>query len=333
MKSIAGSFILLYLVSCLQAQTLRPYGPQPLAHTYSIVAVDPKTGQMGAAVQSHWFSVGSLVIWGEAGVGVVATQSFVNPAFGPDGLALMKAGKGPEAALKELLAADPGAAFRQVAFAGKSGQTAVHTGASCIAAAGHQQGNGYSVQANMMLDSVVWSAMADAYERAANRPFAERLLAALEAAQESGGDIRGQQSAAILIVAPESSGQVWADRLVDLRVEDHPQPVTELGRLLKLQRAYDHMNMGDAAVEKGDIDGAMRAYGAAEQLFPENTEMKYWHAIALANAGRLEEALPIFAAVFAVDNNWRELTRRLPASGLLELDADLLKQLLELDRD
>lgn len=320
-----SSFIVLLLLS-------GPSGAQPsgpLVHTYSIVAVDPETGAMGAAVQSHWFSVGSLVIWGEAGVGVVATQSFVNPAFGPEGLERMKAGKSADEALRELVAADEGRAYRQVAMADRSGRVAAYTGDQCIYAAGHLTGDGFSVQANMMLDSTVWPAMAGAYRSASDLPFAERLVAALQAAEAAGGDIRGRQSAALLIVAPEATGNLWEDRLIDLRVEDHPTPVQELARLVRLHRAYEHMNRGDLAVEQGDIEGAMKSYGAAEGLFPDNLEMKYWHAIALANAGQLEAALPIFANVFAADANWRTLTSRLPASGLLQLEADDLERILE----
>src|SRR6185503_283488 len=216
-------------------------------HTFSIVARDPATGELGVAVQSHWFSVGTAVPWAEAGVGAVATQSFVNPAYGPDGLALMKQGVAAPDALAQLVTKDPGEAVRQVAFVDSQGRVAAHTGKKCIAACGDHVGAGYSVQANMMENERVWPAMARAYE-AAKGPLAERLLAALEAAQKEGGDIRGQQSAAILVVRAKSTGHVWEDRLVDLRVEDSLHPIEELRRLYLVHEAYEHMNAGDLAV-------------------------------------------------------------------------------------
>jgi uncharacterized Ntn-hydrolase superfamily protein len=258
----------------------------------------------------------------------VATQSFVDVSYGPLALEMLKAGRSPEDALRGLVAADEGRAVRQVAIVDAQGRVAAHTGEGCIPAAGHITGEGYSCQANLMEKDTVWGAMARAYESATG-DFASRLLAALEAAQAEGGDIRGKQSAAILIVAPESSGRPWEDRLVDLRVEDAPDPVRELGRLLELHRAYEHMNAGDLAVERGETEAARREYGAAEALAPDNLEMAYWHAVALANSGELEESLPIFRRVFAGDRDWAELTPRLIGVGLLELTPDELQRVLD----
>jgi uncharacterized Ntn-hydrolase superfamily protein len=286
-------------------------------HTFSIVARDPKTGDLGVAVQSHWFSVGSVVPWAEAGVGAVATQSFVKASYGPLGLALLRSGKSAQQALNELLALDPRADVRQVAIVDAKGGVAVHTGAHCIAKAGHHPGAGYSAQANLMLRETVWDAMGHAYE-SAEGDLAARLLAALDAAQREGGDIRGRQSAAILIVRGTSTGHVWEDRLVDLRVEDSTDPVAELTRLVKLHRAYDHMNAGDLAVEHKDVDGAAREYGMAEALVPDSAEMLFWHAIAMAGAGRIDAARPLMARAYGADSNWRILLGRLPASGLLD---------------
>ena len=288
-------------------------------HTFSIVARDPATGQLGVAVQSHWFSVGSLVTWAEAGVGAVATQSFVDPAYGDRGLDLMRSGLSAPDALAALLAVDEGRSVRQVAFVDAAGHIAAHTGAECIAAASDLQGDGYSVQANMMANDSVVPAMQAAYE-AADGELADRLLAALDAAQAAGGDIRGRQSAAILIVAGESSGRPWADRVLELRVEDHPQPLAELRRLLGVHRAYDHMNAGDLAVEEGDAERATDEYNQALALLPDNLEVAYWAALTLATADRLDEALPLFRRVFAADPAWIELTRRLPASGVMPDD-------------
>ena len=301
--------------------------PRRPVHTYSIVARDPVTGDLGVAVQSHWFSVGSVVSWAEAGVGAVATQSFVEVSYGPLGLELMRAGKTAPEALAALLAVDEQAAVRQVAMVDRHGNVAVHTGDSCIEEAGHHAGEGYAVQANMMERDTVWAAMAAAYE-STEGDLAERLMAALEAAQAEGGDVRGQQSAALLVVPGVSAGAPWRERKVDLRIEDHPRPVAELRRLLGVQRAYDHMNRGDERFAADDVEGALAEYAAAARLYPESLEVRYWQAVTLVGGGRLEEALPIFAEVFAAGPRWRELTRRLPAAGLLPADPALLAAIL-----
>lgn len=315
-----ATFVLVLSVHILSAQ------PRPL-HTFSIVARDSVTGEMGVAVQSHWFSVGPIVPWAEAGVGAVATQSFVDPAYGPLGLELMRSGKTAGQALEGVLASDPGEAVRQVAMVDTRGNVAAHTGTKCIPAAGHYVGEQFSVQANLMLNDKVWPAMAEAY-RTTRGELADRLLAALDAAQAVGGDIRGRQSAAILIVSGKNTGRPWIDRIMDLRVEDNPEPLEELRRLVNVHRAYQHMNAGDLAVEKNDIPAAQREYGAAEAMFPDNLEMKYWHAVALVNAGGVEESLPLFKAVFKGDPNWVELTQRLPKVGLLNADDAALRKIL-----
>jgi len=301
---------------CAVAPAREPSLQRPV-HTFSIVARDPATGEMGVAVQSHWFSVGPLVPWAAAGVGAVATQSFVNPAFGPDGLALMERGRSATEALAELIAADPGEAMRQVALVDARGQVAVHTGARCIAWAGHRTGEGYGVQANMMLGDAVVPAMARAFETTTG-PLAERLIAALEAGQAAGGDIRGQQSAALLVVRGESSGRVWEDRVVDLRVEDHARPIAELRRLYTIHRAYRHMNAGDAAMEAGDLSRALEEYARAAELDPDNVEIRFWNAFTLATNGESERAVPIFRRVFEADAAWAELLGRLPDAGLVD---------------
>jgi len=305
----------------------RAFVLERLAHTYSIVARDPATGEMGVAVQSHWFSVGSIVTWGEAGVGVVATQSFVDPSYGPLGLALMKAGRTAGQALEALKGADPRPEVRQVAMLDVNGNVAAHTGAKCIPAAGHIVGENFSVQANLMLSDKVWPAMAEAF-RNTQGPLAERLLAALEAAESVGGDIRGKQSAAVLIVKGKSTGQPWADRVMELRVEDHPEPLRELKRLMRIHRAYEHMNQGDLAIERGDHGRARREYGAAESMFPENLEMKFWHAVALLNAGQIQESLPLFRDIFARARNWAALLPRLAKVDVLKTDATTLQEIL-----
>ncbi len=298
-----------------------------LANTYSIVARDPVTGEMGVAVQSHWFSVGTLVSWAAAGVGAIATQSFVNVSFGPNGLALLKQGKTAPEALDILINSDEGRDVRQLAIIDAQGNVAAYTGKKCISAAGHIVGDNFSVQANMMLNEKVWPAMAKAYHESKGA-LAERMLTALEAAQGVGGDIRGKQSAVILVVNGKATGKIWEDKRLDLRVDDHPEPIKEIKRLYQLFRAYEYMNAGDLAVEKNDIQGALKAYSTAEAMFPDNLEMKYWQAISLANVGMLEQALPLFSLIFKKDENWRILTERLPGVGLLNVKDDDLKKIL-----
>lgn len=303
--------------------------PQRPVATYSIVARDSVTGQMGVAVQSHWFSVGSVVPWAEAGVGAVATQSFVDPRYGPLGLDLMRYGRTAGEALEALVVTDEGRAVRQVAMVDAEGRVAAHTGGRAIEAAGHRTGAGYSVQANLMENPTVWNAMAEAYE-ASEGDLAERLLAALEAAQAEGGDIRGRQSAALLVVKAEGTGQPWADRLFDLRVEDHPRPVEELRRLVRLQRAYQKLSEGDERVTAGDIDGAVEAYRAALAIVPDeatNGEAAFWVGVTLADTGQPEDALPYLQRAYAQDEKWATLLRRLPAAGLLPDDEALIDRL------
>ena len=299
---------------------------RPVA-TYSIVARDTATGQLGVAVQSHWFSVGSVVPWAEAGVGAVATQSFVDPSYGPLGLALMKAGRSAPDSLAALLAGDAQREVRQVGMVDAKGRVATHTGRLNIPAAGGQAGQEFVVQANLMEKPSVWPAMARAYEGASG-DLADRLLAALEAAEAEGGDIRGRQSAAILVVRAESTGRPWADKLFDVRVEDDPEPLKELRRLVGVQRAYNHMSAGDDCVALKDWACAEKEYGAAQALQPDNAEMAFWHAVALASNGRLEAARPLFARAFAADARWRELARRLPGVEQLPSDPKLLETIL-----
>lgn len=305
-----------------------PDNPRRPVSTYSIVARDPATGEMGVAVQSHWFSVGSVVPWAEAGVGAVATQSLVDPTYGPLGLELMRLGRSAPDALAALIAGDEGRDVRQVAMIDANGKVAVHTGKKCIHPAGHVLGKGeqFSVQANLMSNDRIWPAMAKAY-REAKGDLAERMLVALEAAEAAGGDIRGRQSAAIVIVAAKSTGKAWVDRKFDLRVEDHPAPLVELRRLVKLQRAYTHMNAGDLAVEKNDFELAAKEYTAAQIDAPQIVEIPFWRAVSLANSGRVDESLPLFKEVFAREPAWADLVPRLAGSGLLKDDSAMMARI------
>jgi uncharacterized Ntn-hydrolase superfamily protein len=292
-------------------------------HTFSIVGRDPDTGEMGVAVQSHYFTVGPVVPWAEAGVGVVATQSLVDVSYGPLGLQLMREGKSAEEALQALLSVDKGKDGRQVAMIDVKGNVAVHTGPKSIAAAGHKSGANFSAQANLMANDKVWPAMAQAFENTKGE-LADRLLAALDAAQAAGGDIRGQQSAAMVVVAGKKTGNFFTDHLIDLRVDDNPQPLKELRRLLNIQKAYRHLGKSDEFIEKKDLASAKKEYDAAMALYPDNPELPFWYALGIYKAGNQKEALEIFKKLFAQDKVWYELIDRLPASDLLPA-ADVAK--------
>ena len=295
--------------------------------TYSIVALDAETGELGVAVQSHWFSVGFLVPWVKAGVGAVATQSFVKVDYGPDGLELMENGMSAKDALKSLIDQDEAEAVRQVAMIDINGNVAAHTGERCIVFANHVVGKNYSVQANMMENSTVPKAMAVAFENSSG-DLADRMMAALEAAEKEGGDIRGKQSAAMVIMSGEPTGIEWKDTKMSLRIEDHPTPLKELKRLIRIHRAYQHANKGDYYMELNQIDNALTEYNKASKYYPENPELPYWSAVALVNGGRINEALPIFKAVFKSNPNLKKMTPRLIKSGLLIDDEKVLKKIM-----
>jgi uncharacterized Ntn-hydrolase superfamily protein len=276
--------------------------------TYSIVARDPATGEMGVAVQSHWFSVGPIVPWARAGVGAVATQANVEVAYGPRGLELLGGGMGAGAALAQLLAEDPGSAGRQVAILDASGAVATHTGESCMPFAGHVTDENVSCQANIMSSDRVWPAMLEAFT-ATNAALTERLLAALDAAEAEGGDLRGRQSAAILVVP--GAGDPW-DSVLELRVEDHPDPLTELRRLAALHDVYALAGEADELVNDGRYDEAARLYLRAHDRAPDNEELRFWAGIGAAQLGDLTAGARHVAAVIAERPGWGELLARLP---------------------
>lgn len=323
MKSLKKLLFVLMLISLVFADQ---FEKRPV-NTYSIVAYDPATGQLGVAVQSHWFAVGQLVPWAKAGVGAVATQSFVKVEYGPEGLKMMEKGKTANEALDVLLQKDEGREVRQVAMIDTKGNIATHTGRRCVQMAGHYTGDNYSVQANMMENKTVWPAMAKAYENTSG-DLANRMMAALEAAQAEGGDIRGKQSAAMLIVSGEPTGKPWQDKIVDLRVDDHPEPLKQLKRLIRINRAYQHANQGDKYLEQDKISKALEEYKKAEEYYPENPELPYWTAITLAGEGKLEKALPIFKEVFAKNPKLKKMTPRLVEAGLLPDDEELLDKIM-----
>lgn len=276
--------------------------------TYSIVARAPDSGEFGVAVQSHWFSVGAVVPWAQPGVGAVATQSIVEVTYGPRGLELMASGTSAADALAELTARDEGAAVRQVAMIDAAGLVATHTGADCVGFAGHVAGHQVSCQANMMRSADVWPAMLAAYE-STEGSLARRLLAALEAAEAAGGDARGKQSAALLVVP--ASGEPW-QQTVSLRVEDDAEPLPELRRLLDLHEAYTMVGLADECSAAGRHDEAAALYQAAARLAPGNHELRFWAGLGAAQAGDWDRALAEVQAAIAAEPGWRGLLARLP---------------------
>jgi uncharacterized Ntn-hydrolase superfamily protein len=304
-------------------------------HTYSIVARDPETGQLGVGVQSHAFGVGRVVTWAEAGVGAVATQAVADPSFGPLGLDLLRAGVAPDAALAELLSGDSMTDVRQVGMIDGQGRVAAHTGARCIAAAGHRRGRDYSAQANMMLRDTVWTAMGNAFE-GANGDLAERIIVSLEAAEREGGDLRGMQSASLLVVGGPASSRRWEGRLFDLRVDDHAEPLAELRRLMHRARAIRHMGLAVQLLSRPDRDGDSAAQAQAEFAQADRhleaaggyVEPVFWYAVGLAGAGLVDEALPHFKRVFSTNERYRELARRLPPTGRVPDDPAVMARIL-----
>ncbi|NOT34298.1 MAG: DUF1028 domain-containing protein [Candidatus Eisenbacteria bacterium] len=303
--------------------------PGPLAHTYSIVARDSVTGEMGVAVQSHYFSVGPIVPWAEAGVGVVATQSLVLVDYGPNGLELMRRGFTASQALDMLKHGDANPDVRQVAMIDAKGNVAAHTGKACIPDAGFRTGRQYSVQANLMANDKVWPAMAAAYEHAKG-DLAERMMQALEAGERVGGDIRGRQSAAMVVVKAKSSGKPWVDRVIDLRVEDHAQPLVELRRLIRLRRAYNAEDAGDNAIAAGRANEALERYEEAMRLAPDVVELQFWAAVSMYTGGREPEARTVFRRVFAKEARWVPLIERLSRVGLFPDDAAKIRDVTSL---
>jgi uncharacterized Ntn-hydrolase superfamily protein len=293
--------------------------------TYSIVARDPATGELGVAVQSHWFSVGSTVPWAEPGVGAVATQSIADPSYGPNALDLMRRGTSAQDALRRLVEADPQRAVRQVALVDARGGAAVHTGRRCIQFAGHEQGRGWVCAANMMRAQGVPEAMAHAFTTAIGE-MPERLLAALDAAEQAGGDVRGKQSAAMIVV--RGRREQWS-RTLDLRVEDSALPLVELRRLVRLRQAYDLAERADELAGEGRTDEAGLLYRRASEIAPENDELRFWSGLALVALGDRETGLERVRSAIAGNAGLAELLARL--SPELSPSAPAVRELLGRD--
>ena len=278
--------------------------------TYSIVARDPDSGELGVAVQSHWFSVGSIVTWAQPGVGAVATQANAEVSYGPGALALLAEGVPAPDALERLISSDPGGPSRQVAVLDAAGRVGVHTGPKCMEYAGHIVGDGVSCQANIMATDRVWPAMLEAFDDTQGASLTMRLLAALDAAEREGGDLRGRQSAAILVVPP--AGEPWRT-VVSLRVEDHPDPLPELRRLVVLHDAYGLASRADDLLNAGRQDEAAELYVRASERAPDNHELLFWAGLGTAQAGDLDAGVAKVRAAIALQPTWRELLPRLPA--------------------
>lgn len=302
--------------------------------TYSIVARDKDTGELGVAVQSHWFSVGSVVSWARAGVGAVATQAMVEPSYGPLGLELMSSNRSATESLEALLKSDSKRDTRQVAFVDSKGDVAVHTGNKCFRFAGHVQGEQFSCEANLMRNDTIWHAMSKSFKKSSGvpksrrLPLAERLVAALEAGEEAGGDIRGKQSATVLVVSSTLFANSWMGRSVDLRVEDSPSPLLELKRLLRLQRGYEWANKGDEFLNEGKFEESFKAYEKAGEFAPDIEELKFWQGISLVQAKRPKDAKPVLRQVFEKNKDWMQVARNLPKIGLLSKNPAILREIL-----
>ncbi len=301
-----------------------------LAHTYSIVAREAESGKLGVGVQSHAFACGTLVPWVEACVGAVAIQADVDTSYGRLGLALMRAGKTAEQALAALLAADPESDTRQVAMIDNKGRVATHTGKRCIAHAKHITGEGFSVQGNLLAQPDVCEKMVEAYQQAKG-DFNEKMLRALEAAQKAGGDVRGLQSAA-LIVLPGPDDPLERETITNLRVDDSNQPLVDLRRLLTVQRSYEWQTQASHAVEKGDLESARQHYAQLRGLVVGTREPQFWYATTLAKHGHLDEALVIFAEVFAIEPIWHELLDRLVEAEVFPKDPAVLEKVRALPK-
>jgi len=296
--------------------------------TYSIVARDAKTGHLGVAVQSHYFSVGSVVTWARAGVGAVATQAMAEVSYGPLGLDLMASGKSAKETLERLLKKDKKRETRQVAMVDRRGRVAARTGSQCIPFAGSASGEGYSCQGNIMRSPRVWTAMGSAYERNEGMPFPERLVSALEAGERAGGDARGRQSSAILVVDGRRRPAPWEGRVVELRVEDNPEPNVELKRLLRYQRGYEWVDKGDNYLSSKKYKDALNAYAAGLRLVPEVRELKYWVGLSMLKTRERRKGLGMLREVFKEEPEWAEITKRMAKARTFAIDRRSLEELL-----
>lgn len=323
---VCFSFLFVILISSIKSWAEKIEEP---ISTYSIIAIDSESNEMGVAVQSHWFCVGPDVIWCEAGVGVVATQALVDISYGPEGLVLMGKGMSAQQALVERIKQDEGRDVRQVAYLDVHGNVAAYTGKQCIPKAGHKTGDLYSVQANIMSTERVWKEMARSFEKSKG-PLAERLLQALEAGQAVGGDLRGKQSAAIKIVRIKPEGPSYQNVILDLRVDDHPEPLHELRRLVTIDRAYKLFYQGEEALESGNTARAEKLFTESVKLSPGNKELLFWQGLSYFNAGQKAKATQYFKKVLPGDSRWLELIKNLREVEMITIDENEISDLEKL---
>lgn len=296
---------------------LREYEGPHITNTFSIAARDRETGRMGVAVQSHYFSVGAIAPWALAGTGAAATQAYGGLDLGPDILALLEQGLHPKEVLDSVLQKASRPDLRQIAIVDAKGEVAAHTGENCTPAAGHLVGDGFSVQANVMLDESIWPAMKLGYESSRGN-LAERLVASLEAGQAAGGDLRGQQSAAMLIVSGEKKENPRQGRILELRVEDHPQPIAELRRLIPLHAAHQLLNEARGLIIEGDFAKVAEIMEKAVDLAPEKTEHKFYLALGMYGKGEERRGLDMFREVFSKEPHWAILAPRLASRARMD---------------
>ena len=294
--------------------------------TYSIVARDAETGSLGIGVQSCFFGAGRAVPWLEAGVGAIASQAFGDPSYGALGLDLLRAAKPAPEVLAALLLLDSGRETRQVGIVDAAGRCAVHTGQMCVSEAGHHTGDGFTVQANMIQRPTVPAVMADAFENS-SAAFPERLLGALQAAENEGGDFRGQQSAALVVVESRPR-RPWEGRIVDIRVDDHSDPLDELTRLLVLERGYGALGQAMGCLEELDLDGAADKLDEAQRALPTVIEPTLMRIGLLLTANHTDQARSTIQA-FAGDRvRLATALRRCTAAGWLPVDPSTIDALL-----
>ena len=317
------NILTIFLVTTLVYAQERP------VHTYSIVAIDKESGQMGGAVQSHWFSVGSLVLWANPGVGVVATQSFVRPEYGPELLNMFSRGVSPQFALNMLLKEDSEQNVRQIGAVDIKGRSVTFTGKDCIIYASGLQGEGYAIQANIMANPGVPEAMEKAY-LSTEGSLADKLYAALVAAENMGGDLRGKQSAAMLVVPLEKVDNLLSSKIYDIRVDDSSDPLSDLDRLMRIQKAYIFANEGDVLAAEGKLQEALDAYNKASELYPENVELLFWGAVILCTDNKFDIAKPMFEKIFKVDSDLREMVPRLENHPMFPLSEEMVKKILDI---
>ena len=306
------------------------FGQDRPVSTYSIVAIDKESGEMGGAVQSHWFSVGSLVLWAEPGGGIVATQSFVRPEYGPELLKLFATSSAsPKFVLESLLKKDSEQNVRQVGAVNIGGESVSFTGKDCVAYASSIEGDGYAIQANIMANPGVPEAMEKAY-LSTKGSLAERLYAALVAAENLGGDLRGKQSAAMLVVPLKKVDNLLSSKIYDIRVDDSPNPLEDLNRLMRIQKAYIFANEGDILSAENRLDEALDAYNQASELYPENVELLFWGAVILCTDGKFDIAKPMFEKIFQGNPDLKQMIPRLENHPMFPLQSETVQKILAL---